>query len=119
MLRDVFPELLFESLFQIFVQLIIWFLSAVSMKRPRHTEESMSSLLLRTLRNEDSRLVRDILNSAASNNTSASSRRRSATFVENNSQLKTSGDEGKALFPFARGLRVYDAGIYKVSKLLL
>jgi hypothetical protein len=112
MLRDVFPELLFESLFQIFVQLIIWFLSAVSMKRPRHTEESMSSLLLRTLRNEDSRLVRDILNSA-------SSRRRSATFVENNSQLKTSGDEGKALFPFARGLRVYDAGIYKVSKLLL
>jgi hypothetical protein len=108
-----------KAYFRFLFKLIIWFLSAVSMKRPRHTEESMSSLLLRTLRNEDSRLARDILNSAASNNTSASSRRRSATFVENNSQLKTSGDEGKALFPFARGLRVYDAGIYKVSKLLL
>eukprot|EP00603_Paraphysomonas_imperforata_P000427 CAMPEP_0114414520 /NCGR_PEP_ID=MMETSP0103-20121206/1431_1 /TAXON_ID=37642 ORGANISM="Paraphysomonas imperforata, Strain PA2" /NCGR_SAMPLE_ID=MMETSP0103 /ASSEMBLY_ACC=CAM_ASM_000201 /LENGTH=938 /DNA_ID=CAMNT_0001582665 /DNA_START=205 /DNA_END=3021 /DNA_ORIENTATION=+ len=97
-------------------QCIVHTCSAVAMKLPRHTEESVSNLLLKTLRSEDSRLPTDSLfvSAPSTGSSSASSRRRSASYVEEKvTPPKPNIDEGKALLPYARGLRVYDAAVHK------
>jgi hypothetical protein len=80
------------------------------MKLPRHTEESMCAMLLKTLRREDARMLTD----DPSTSSAVPPQRKSMSLTE--ARYATAiAEEGVTLLPFARGLRLYDADIHKVS----